>query len=531
DFEPWKIEYEKISDNEICLNKKDFYEYLIKYIYDKPYSWKDEMKEAFGLLTCNEYSDLFNGLFDVSYRQEYILDFFQDKWNSDIKLIEGEFPHSHILLAAKKKTIEKIEEEVLVPVQIVDTLVIGSGLAGCSAVIGANDGKGKIAMVSKGKFRDANTEYAQGGIAAVIDRFDTEYLHILDTLKAGCWLNNIIAVMILVHEGALLVNELIRWGANFDRDEKGKIKFGKEAHPSGISRIVKAGDASGSEMARVMLEQLNNIKNLSKFEEVFITELIIENDRCVGAKGIDLKTGQEIKFFAKSVVLATGGMGQIYLNNSNPTFATADGIGLANQVKALIRNMRFVQFHPTTLVIAGGKKTMPNKLFPHTPMNFLISEAVRGEGAILLNKKGERFMFNYHEKGELATRDVVSRAVWAEMTKTGSDFVWLDARGIKNFKEEFSVIYGRCIELGFNPEKEPIPIAPAAHYAMGGIATDIWGRTSISGLYAAGEVSFTGVHGANRLASNSLLEALVYGRRAGIDALEYNFQINDNEFR
>ncbi|MFH1678834.1 MAG: FAD-binding protein, partial [Candidatus Omnitrophota bacterium] len=528
DFEPWKIKYNELENGNVKVSSEDFYEYLIKYIYDKPYSWKDEVKEAFGNFTCAEYRKILGELFDIVYETRYILPFLEDKWNDDIEVIKGGFPESHILLAARKKTQPEIKPRVLESVQFVDVLVVGSGLAGLRAAVAAalGDIKAKVAIVSKGRFRDANTEYAQGGVAAAIGKDDTPRKHIEDTLKSGAGRCNKAAVKILVEEGILRVMELIKWGARFDRDGKGNIKFGKEAHPSGIWRVVKMKDESGSEMEWVMLKKLSEMQNVSKYEEIFITGLIIDNGRCIGAKGVDLKTGRKIKFFAKAVILATGGMGQVYFNNSNPTFATADGIGLAARVGAFIERMCFVQFHPTTLVTAGGKETMPNERFPHTPTNFLISEAVRGEGAVLLNKHGERFMFKYHELGELATRDIVARAVWEEMKRTGQDYVWMDVKGVENFKEEFPVIYRRCIELGFDPKKELIPVAPAAHYAMGGIATDVWGRTTIKGLYAAGEVTSTGVHGANRLASNSLLEALVFGARAGIDAVRHKDDIS-----
>ncbi|MCD6093986.1 MAG: L-aspartate oxidase, partial [Candidatus Omnitrophica bacterium] len=534
EFEPWKISYKeekKDSDVVVTLNTQDLYEFLIKSIYGKDYSWKDKMKGAFGCISREEYHRLLKDYFIVKEEIEYILPYFRGegdvkgRWDEDFEVLKGRFPNTHILLVAQKAYRPTEEPKKLEPVYYTDALIIGTGIAGLSAAIEVAP-KGKVILVTKGKVRDANTEYAQGGIAAAVSKDDSPDLHLQDTLRAGAGLCKKEAVEILVREAPLRVKELIEIGAQFDLTKEGKPSLGREgAHSK--ARILRTKDATGRELERVLWERVRKFDSARIYEHIFITKLLIKDGRCYGAQGFDIKTGKPVTFFAKATLIATGGLAQVYFNNTNPTFATGDGVALAYKAGAEIENMEFVQFHPTSLM-ANEKRT--TSIIPHMPHNFLISETARGEGAILLNVKGERFMEKYDKRKELASRDIVSRAIYKEMEETKSNYVFLDLRPIKNAKEKFPNIYRRCLELGLDITKEPVPVIPAAHYAIGGVKTDIETKTSIEGLYAAGEVASVGVHGANRLASNSLLEGLVFGHRAGKKIKEEIAEMDSSKF-
>jgi L-aspartate oxidase len=392
-----------------------------------------------------------------------------------------------------------------------DFLIIGGGIAGLSAAIEASH-HGKVILLTKGKTGETATEYAQGGIAAAIDeQKDSPLFHMQDTLDVGAGLSDENAVKILVNDGVKRVHELIKLGVKFDKigDVYELALEGAHSH----RRILHAGDATGSEIerglaARLLKEKLVDVRNF-----IYGKGLIIKNGRCIGAEAVDIKNNKKLIFLARSTMLATGGLGQAFLHNTNPSFATGDGIAMAYRAGAEVTDMEFVQFHPTTLFIHGVVET-----------RFLISEAVRGEGAILENVKGKRFMLNYHLLKELAPRDVVSRSILSEMNRTNSDHVYLNLSpiGADKIKNRFPKIYEECLKYGIDITKDKVPVTPAAHYFMGGVKIDIDGKTNIPGLYAAGEVSSAGIHGANRLASNSLLDGLVFGYRAAVKAESYN---------
>jgi L-aspartate oxidase len=390
-----------------------------------------------------------------------------------------------------------------------DLLIIGGGIAGLSAAIEASHG-GKVILLTKGKTGETATEYAQGGIAAAIDEEkDSPLFHMQDTLDVGAGLSDESAVKILVNEGVKRVHELINMGVKFDKigDVYELALEGAHSH----RRILHAGDATGSEIERGLAATLLKEKLVDVRNFICGKDLIIKNNRCIGAEVIDTQNRRKMVFLAKATLLATGGVGQVYLHNTNPSFATGDGIAMAYRAGAELTDMEFVQFHPTTLFISNIVET-----------RFLISEAVRGEGAILENIQGERFMPKYHLLKELAPRDVVSRSILAEMNATNSDHVFLNLSpiGAAKIKTRFPKIYEECLERGIDITKEKIPVTPAAHYFMGGVKIDTDGRTNIAGLYAAGEVSSSGIHGANRLASNSLLDGLVFGYRSAINAMQ-----------
>lgn len=387
-----------------------------------------------------------------------------------------------------------------------DFLIIGGGIAGLSAALEASK-YGKVSLLTKGKIGETATEKAQGGIAAAIDQIqDSTQFHFEDTIAAGAGLCDEKAVKILVTEGVDRVKELIEMGAQFDRAETeagGGYALALEgAHKR--RRILHAGDATGLEIQRTLGRKILEEKKVQIFQNTIGVELVVKENHCQGAVSFDLDQKEYLPFAAKATIIATGGIGQLYLYTTNPDFATGDGIALAYRAGAEVTDMEFVQFHPTSLV--QFKEFEDIVALPH----FLISEAVRGEGGVLLNKNGERFV------QELAPRDVVSRAIVAEMKKTDSNHVLLSLAniGAEKIKNRFPVIYKTCLERGLDISKDPIPVAPAAHYFMGGIKTDINGKTNITGLYAAGECASLGVHGANRLASNSLLDGLVFGHRA-----------------
>jgi len=394
-----------------------------------------------------------------------------------------------------------------------DLLIIGGGIAGLSAALEASK-YGKVIVLTKGKIGETATEKAQGGIAAAIDKVsDSTRFHFEDTIAAGAGLCDEKAVEVLVTEGVPRVKELIEMGAQFDKaeTEAGGTEFAlnlEGAHKR--RRILHAGDETGAEVERTLGRRVISEGKVEVHQQMIGIDLIIDQGRCIGATVLDSKSGTVINYLAKATLLATGGVCQTYLYTTNPSFATGDGVAMAYRAGAEVIDMEFVQFHPTSLV--QFKQFEDLVALPQ----FLISEAVRGEGGILLNNRGERFMERYHDLLELAPRDIVSRAIFEEMKKTNDDHVFLSLKGSdpEKIKHRFPMIYRTCLERGLDITKDNIPVAPAAHYFMGGIRTDIDGKTNVAGLYAAGECASTGVHGANRLASNSLLEGLVFGHRA-----------------
>ncbi len=395
-----------------------------------------------------------------------------------------------------------------------DFLVIGSGIAGLCFAIRASH-FGKVVMITKKQDTESNTNYAQGGIACVLDPQDCFENHIRDTLITGKGLCNEESVRILVEEGPQRIEELLHWGVNFSKSEKEanphQLHLGKEGGHS-VNRIIHAHDLTGREVEKNLLKQARESKSIKILEHHSAIDLItdhhlgskqITRNRCYGAYILDDLTRTIFSIQAKITCLATGGAGKVYLHTTNPDIATGDGIAMAYRAGAPIANMEFIQFHPTTL-------------FHEKANSFLISEALRGHGAILRNASGNEFMDKYHPMKSLAPRDIVAQAIDKEMKLSGEPCVFLDIRHAPadSTIKHFPNIYARCKEFGIDITKDLIPVVPAAHYICGGIKVDTYGRTDIQNLFACGEVSCTGVHGANRLASNSLLEALVYSRRA-----------------
>jgi L-aspartate oxidase len=389
-----------------------------------------------------------------------------------------------------------------------DFLVIGSGVAGLRAAIGLSR-VGRVLMLTKGGPAEGSSIYAQGGVAVAPEEDDIA-VHRDDTLRAGRGLCREEAVQVLVEEGPARISELIAWGARFDKVD-GEYALAREAAHS-RSRILRAGgDATGTEMVKTLLKRARGLRRIMWQDHHFTTALLLDSDgRCVGATVLDESTGALTAIPAKAVLLATGGAGQIYARTTNPPSATGDGIAMSYRAGAVVEDMEFVQFHPTALYLAG------------TPP-FLLSEALRGEGGILRNVKGEAFMRRYHELAELAPRDIVSRAIWYEMSATNARHVYLDVThlGADFIRSRFPTIYATCLRYDVDITEEMIPVCPSAHFIMGGVRTNVDGATSTPGLFAAGEVACAGVHGANRLASNSLLEGLVFGARAAEAAAHY----------
>ncbi len=393
------------------------------------------------------------------------------------------------------------------PTDTFDFLIIGSGVGGlwCAVELAMRvergEVAGRIAVVTKDRLAEGSTLYAQGGIAAALYPGDSPADHLADTLDAGAGLCDRSAASVLVTEGPRRVRELVARGAQFDRDESGQLLLAREgAH--GIKRIVRAqGDATGKEIARTLVEQAGTLP-IHVFERCFTLDLLTAGNECLGAVGRDLDSGELRVFRSRATILTTGGLGQLFKVTTNPPVVTGDGMAMAFRAGARLRDMEFVQFHPTALAR------------PRSP-KFLITEAARGEGAVLRNAVGERFMLRYHELAELGPRDVVSRAIVAEMRLTRSDHVLLDltAQTREALQRRFPCIYATCASEGLDLSTQPIPVSPAAHYMMGGVETGLEGHTNLHGLYACGEVACVGVHGANRLASNSLLEGLVFGTR------------------
>lgn len=404
--------------------------------------------------------------------------------------------------------------------QNVDFLIIGSGIAGLSYALKAAN-RGRVAIITKKEQAESNTNYAQGGIAAVMSTVDSFDLHVKDTLSTGVGLSHRDAVEMMVRDGPHRLKELMEIGVQFTR-KKGALDLGREGGHS-ADRIVHAQDLTGREIERALLNAVAANPNIMIFENHVAIELLTEHhasgkkpvDRsdthCWGAYALNLPTGRVEKFIAKVVMLSTGGLGQVYLHTTNPPIATGDGVAMAHRAGARIANMEFIQFHPTTLYNSGSP-------------NFLVSEAVRGFGAVLKTIDGEEFMQRYDPRKSLAPRDIVAYAIDTELKKRGDDFVFLDLRHLpgEEVKSRFPNIYDTCLKkFKLDITREPIPVVPAAHYSCGGVVTDLDGRTSIHGLYASGEVSMTGVHGANRLASNSLLEALVFSHRAAESSMDF----------
>ena len=386
-----------------------------------------------------------------------------------------------------------------------DILVVGSGTAGLRAAIEANR-HGDVVLITKGALQESSSRYAQGGIAVVMSADDEIGFHVEDTLNAGAGLCNETAVQIMVEEGIERVSELIQWGANFDKEGEALGFTQEAAHQR--RRIVHRGDATGVETTHVLVTHLMKQKRIQVIEHAFAVDFMTQDNTCYGVVALINNTLHCI--FAKATILAAGGLGRIYKCTSNPEVATGDGFALAWRAGCEMMDMEFVQFHPTTLFLMGA---------PH----FLISEALRGEGGTLISGRGERFMGKYHELEELAPRDVVSRAILSEMELTGLPCVYLDITHLSpNFiQNRFPTIYQTCSQYGIEISTDLIPVRPGAHFMMGGVRTNMNTETVIRGLSACGEVACTGVHGANRLASNSLLECIVFGTRAGTAAAEY----------
>jgi L-aspartate oxidase len=386
-----------------------------------------------------------------------------------------------------------------------DFLIIGGGVAGLRAAIELAP-HGEVLVVTKDMPTESSTGYAQGGIAVALSDEDAVGIHYDDTLRAGDGLCNEEAVRILVEEGPERIQELISWGAEFDK-EGSKLSFTLEAAHTRKRVLHAHGDATGRELLRVLLNKVRTYPSVKRYPFAMVVDLIVLDGKCMGA--YVLRDRKLVAIIAKATVLATGGGGQIYSVTTNPQSATADGMALALRAGASLKDMEFIQFHPTSLYHLAA---------PH----FLLSEAMRGEGALLKNINMELFMQKYHTQAELAPRDVVSRAIISEMVKTGSNHVYLDLTHLESefVRRRFPAIYETCLQYDVDITSGPVPVCPAAHYIMGGVRTDTEGASDLSGLFAAGEVACTGLHGANRLASNSLLEGLVYGARAASAAIK-----------
>ncbi len=393
-------------------------------------------------------------------------------------------------------------------------LVVGAGIAGLMAALKL--APMPVTVLCKTRLgKGSATDWAQGGIAAAIGKDDSPTLHAIDTQRAGAGISDETIVEILTRDAPARVEELLELGAAFDRDDAGELALGREAAHQ-RRRIVKAGgDATGHAILRALIEAVEAQPSIAIAENVTALDLIVDEGSVLGVYGRDDASGASVAFTAGAVVLATGGIGRLYRYTTNPVQATGDGIAMAARAGALLADMEFVQFHPTALAI--GRDPMP-----------LVTEAVRGEGAVLVNDLGERFMVAIHPDAELGPRDVVARAIFEQMQRGRT--VGLDARHAigRRFPDEFPTVFGFCMSAGIDPRVQNIPVAPAAHYHMGGVAVDEWGRTTLPHLWACGETSATGVHGANRLASNSLLEALVYGSRVATDIVNADAHAGEN---
>jgi L-aspartate oxidase len=411
----------------------------------------------------------------------------------------------------------------------VDFLIIGSGIAGLSYALKVAD-HGKVLIITKSKADESSTKYAQGGIAGVMYSPDSYEKHINDTMIAGAGLCNEKVVRSVISESTERIKELIEWGASFDKKSDGSFRLGKEGGHS-EKRILHHKDKTGKEIERALLKKVKKHPNIELWEKLFVLDLITQHHlgqivrrgmdgiACYGAYVLNPKTHKVETILAKTTLIATGGAGNVYRNTTNPPVATGDGIAMVYRAKGLVENMEFIQFHPTSLYNPGEKPS------------FLISEALRGFGAILKNHKGISFMEKYDERGSLAPRDIVARSIDKEMKKSGKNFLYLDATFLDHddLIQSFPGIFAKCLSLGIDIRKEMIPVVPAAHYTCGGIKVNEHAQTTITNLYATGESSSTGLHGANRLASNSLLEAIVYSHRAALDSVRKIKNIDFNE--
>lgn len=411
-----------------------------------------------------------------------------------------------------------------------DVLVIGSGISGLSYAlkIAMKKPDTRITILTKADNEESNTKYAQGGVAVVTDfEKDSFEKHIEDTLRAGDGLCKRETVEIVVKEGPERIKEMIEWGANFDKNEFQTYDLGREGGHT-ENRVVHHKDVTGAEIERALLEAIKRCGNIQLLNHHYVIDLITEhhipnepfdkyNLNCYGAYVLDLTTQEIVKMSSKITLMATGGCGHVYKNTTNPLIATGDGIGLAHRAKAKISNMQFIQFHPTAFYS------------PRSGQLSLISEAVRGFGAKLKTASGEPFMHKYDSREELASRDIVARAIDNEMKLRGDDYVCLDCRHLNpdKFLEHFPNIYKQCKDEGYDMFEDLIPVVPASHYLCGGIDVDLYGQSTIKNMFAVGECSNTGLHGANRLASNSLLEALVFAHRSALKTLE---RLEENNF-
>lgn len=405
----------------------------------------------------------------------------------------------------------------------VDFLVIGSGIAGLSYALKVAK-KGQVLIITKSKSDETATKYAQGGIAAVMYTPDSYEKHIQDTLVAGDYLSDEKIVRMTITESKDRIKELIDWGTNFDKNEVGEYDLGKEGGHS-EHRVLHHKDQTGLEIERALLNKVDKHPNIEVWENHFTIDILTQHHlgevikrsskfiQCFGAYILEPGKGEVHTVLAKTTMLATGGIGNLYASTTNPEIATGDGIAMVYRAKGMIENMEFIQFHPTSLYLPGEKPS------------FLITEALRGFGGILKTETGDTFMKRYDKRGSLAPRDIVARAIDNELKTSGDDCVYLDCRHLNanSLILNFPKIYAKCLSIGIDLTKEMIPVVPSAHYACGGIKVDEFGRSSIQNLYASGECSSTGLHGANRLASNSLLESVVFSHRASIDAIKkYN---------
>jgi len=397
-----------------------------------------------------------------------------------------------------------------------DVLVLGGGIAGLTAAIGAAR-RWRVGLLTKSTFEETTTFLAQGGIAAALGKSDSPDLHFEDTMRAGAGLCDAEAVRVLVDEGPARVRELMEICPRFDRVE-GEIVLSREGAHS-VPRVVHAGgDATGSEVSSALAEALRLGSRVQLYEDEFVIDLLTVDGRCVGALSRSMVDGQTTLNLAMVTILATGGAGQVYARTTNPRVATGDGVAMAYRAGAAIRDLEFVQFHPTGLALEGQDTVL------------LVTEALRGEGAYLRNAAGERFMVGADPRAELAARDVVVRAMVAEMRREGTDRVYLDATHLDGemLHRRFPTVSAGLAKRGLDLARDLIPVAPVSHYLVGGVQTDVWGRTTVPGLYASGEVASTGVHGANRLASNSLLEGLVFSDRVVRDLDRYVSRLGED---
>jgi L-aspartate oxidase len=381
-----------------------------------------------------------------------------------------------------------------------DFLIVGSGIAGLRAAI-ALQTSGRVLILTKSDLRAGSTGYAQGGIAAAVGADDSPDRHLADTLAAGDGLCDEAAVRVLVEEGPAYVGELLSWGAAFDRKPDGALDLTREAAHS-VRRVLHAADATGREIGRVLASRLAGPDSVTVIDHATVVSVIVQDGRAIGARFLN-RDGQTIDAYAAATLLATGGAGQVYRETTNPAVAAGDGVALGFLAGARVADLEFVQFHPTALAVPGAPR-------------YLLSEALRGEGGRLVNDAGEAFMTRYDPAGDLAPRDRVARATVLESERTGKPiYLTMAHLPAASVRARFPLITMLCQRVGLDLATDRLPVGPAAHYLMGGVATDLDGRTSLPGLFAAGEVACTGVHGANRLASNSLLEGLVFGGRAG----------------